>query len=52
MQSLHTKLSERVSTSPQIQVTRQVARKPLDMEVDTGATVFVISEATKKKILS
>ena len=42
-------LSETVSPCPLIQVTLQDARKPLSMEVDTGATVSTISEATKKK---
>ena len=38
-----------MSTCPPIQVTLQVAQKPLEMEVDTGATVSLISEATKEK---
>ena len=38
-----------MSTSPPIKVTLQVARIPLDMEVDTGATVSIILEASYKK---
>ena len=38
-----------MSPCPPIQVTLQVAQKPLNIEVDTGATVSIISEATKKK---
>ena len=38
-----------MTTSSPIQVTLQVAQKPVDMEVETRATVSIISEATKKK---
>ena len=41
-------LSETVSPCPPNQVTLQVGRKPLNMEVDTGATVSIISEASKR----